>query len=131
MIPRRAASDRWEPALSTTSPTLSGPPVGRTAAGGIAVAAGTTAANVLSYGLSLAGARLLAPEQYGLFVALLAVTLVASVPALALQAVVAVRVVRAGGAAAGPWPRRSGSGWPRPARCWSSACWPPRCWTAS
>ena len=100
MIPRRAASDRWEPALSTTSPTLSGPPVGRTAAGGIAVAAGTTAANVLSYGLSLAGARLLAPEQYGLFVALLAVTLVASVPALALQAVVAVRVVRAGGAGA-------------------------------
>ena len=32
MIPRRAAADRWEPALSTTSPTLSGPPVGRTAA---------------------------------------------------------------------------------------------------
>jgi O-antigen/teichoic acid export membrane protein len=62
------------------------------------VAAGTTVANVLSYGLSLAGARLLAPEQYGVFVALLAVTLVASVPALALQAVVAVRVVRAGGA---------------------------------
>jgi O-antigen/teichoic acid export membrane protein len=59
------------------------------------VAAGTTVANVLSYGLSLAGARLLAPEQYGVFVALLAVTLVASVPALALQAVVAVRVVRA------------------------------------
>jgi O-antigen/teichoic acid export membrane protein len=77
---------------------LSGPPVGRTAAGGIAVAAGTTVANVLSYGLSLAGARLLAPEQYGVFVALLAVTLVASVPALALQAVVAVRVVRAGAA---------------------------------
>jgi len=87
--------------LSTTSSTLSGSPVGRTAAGGIAVAAGTTVANVLSYGLSLAGARLLAPEQYGLFVALLAVTLVASVPALALQAVVAVRVVRAGGAGAG------------------------------
>ena len=62
------------------------------------MAAGTTVANVLSYGLSLAGARLLAPEQYGVFVALLAVTLVASVPALALQAVVAVRVVRAGGA---------------------------------
>jgi O-antigen/teichoic acid export membrane protein len=61
------------------------------------VAAGTTVANLLSYGLSLAGARLLAPEQYGVFVALLAVTLVASVPALALQAVVAVRVVRAGG----------------------------------
>ena len=59
------------------------------------MAAGTTVANVLSYGLSLAGARLLAPEQYGVFVALLAVTLVASVPALALQAVVAVRVVRA------------------------------------
>ena len=61
------------------------------------MAAGTTVANLLSYGLSLAGARLLAPEQYGVFVALLAVTLVASVPALALQAVVAVRVVRAGG----------------------------------
>ena len=87
-----------EPALSTTSPTLSDPPAGRTvAAGGIVVAAGTTVANLLSYGLSLAGARLLAPEQYGVFVALLAVTLVASVPALALQAVVAVRVVRAGG----------------------------------
>jgi O-antigen/teichoic acid export membrane protein len=75
---------------------LPGTPVERTAtSGGIAAAAGTTVANVLSYGLSLAGARLLAPEQYGLFVALLAVTLVASVPALALQAVVAVRVVRA------------------------------------
>ena len=35
---------RGEPALSTTSPTLSDPPAGRTvAAGGIAVAAGTTA----------------------------------------------------------------------------------------
>jgi O-antigen/teichoic acid export membrane protein len=78
---------------------MSGAPGGRTAAsGGIAVAAGTTVANVLSYGLSLAGARLLAPEQYGVFVALLAVTLVASVPALALQAVVAVRVVRSAGA---------------------------------
>jgi O-antigen/teichoic acid export membrane protein len=84
------------PALSTPTPTLPGTPVERTAAaGGIAAAAGTTVANVLSYGLSLAGARLLAPEQYGVFVALLAVTLVASVPALALQAVVAVRVVRA------------------------------------
>ena len=78
---------------------MSGPQAGRTAAsGGIAVAAGTTVANVLSYGLSLAGARLLAPEQYGVFVALLAVSLVASVPALALQAVVAVRIVRAAGA---------------------------------
>jgi O-antigen/teichoic acid export membrane protein len=94
VIPKPAAAPtRGEPALSTTSQTLPG---GRTAAaGGIAVAAGTTVANVLSYGLSLAGARLLAPEQYGVFVALLAVTLVASVPALALQAVVAVRVVRA------------------------------------
>jgi O-antigen/teichoic acid export membrane protein len=45
--------------------------------------------------LSLAGARLLVPSEYGVLVALLAVTLVASVPALALQAVVAVRVVRA------------------------------------
>ncbi len=75
---------------------MPGTPVERTAtSGGIAAAVGTTVANVLSYGLSLAGARLLAPEQYGVFVALLAVTLVASVPALALQAVVAVRVVRA------------------------------------
>lgn len=37
------------------------------------------------------------PSEYGVLVALLAVTLVASVPALALQAVVAVRVVRAAG----------------------------------
>lgn len=64
-------------------------------AGGIAAAVGTTLANVLSYGLSLAGARLLHPTEYGVLVALLAVTIVASVPALALQAVVAVRVVRA------------------------------------
>lgn len=63
--------------------------------GGIAAAVGSTLANVLSYGLSLAGARLLVPAEYGLFVALLAVSIVASVPALALQAVVAVRVVRA------------------------------------
>jgi O-antigen/teichoic acid export membrane protein len=52
-------------------------------------------ANLLAYVLSLAAARLLVPEEYGLLVALLAVVIVASVPALALQAVVAVRVVRA------------------------------------
>lgn len=55
---------------------------------------GTTVGNVLAYGLSLAGARLLAPSEYGVFVALLAVSIVASVPSLAVQAVVAVRVVR-------------------------------------
>jgi O-antigen/teichoic acid export membrane protein len=75
----------------------SGPADGRAlAGGGLAVAVGSTVANVLAYGLSLAGARLLAPADYGLLVALLAVALVGSVPALALQAVVAVRVVRAG-----------------------------------
>jgi O-antigen/teichoic acid export membrane protein len=52
-------------------------------------------ANLLAYGLSLAAARLLVPAEYGLLVALLAVSIVASVPALALQAVVAVRMVRA------------------------------------
>jgi O-antigen/teichoic acid export membrane protein len=87
------------PVLTTTTTPFSGPPAERTAAsGGIAAAVGTTLANVLSYGLSLAGARLLAPTEYGVLVALLAVTLVASVPALALQAVVAVRVVRASAA---------------------------------
>ena len=93
-----AAADPGVP-LTTTTTTPSAGPAERTAtAGGIAAAVGTTAANVLSYGLSLAGARLLAPAEYGVLVALLAVTLVASVPALALQAVVAVRVVRASGA---------------------------------
>lgn len=67
--------------------------------GGVAAAVGTTIANLLAYGLSLAGARLLVPAEYGLLVALLAVTIVASVPSLALQAVVAVRVVRAPAAA--------------------------------
>ena len=65
-------------------------------AGGVAAAVGSTVANLLAYALSLAGARLLAPAEYGLLVALLAVAIVASVPALAVQAVVAVRVVRAG-----------------------------------
>lgn len=65
------------------------------ATGGVAAAIGTTLANVLAYGLSLAGARLLPPSEYGVLVALLAVSIVASVPSLALQAVVAVRMVRA------------------------------------
>ncbi|HST67006.1 MAG TPA: oligosaccharide flippase family protein [Mycobacteriales bacterium] len=95
MIPIRAAAD---PGVVLTTTTSAPTGAERTAtAGGIAAAVGTTAANVLSYGLSLAGARLLAPADYGVLVALLAVTLVASVPALALQAVVAVRVVRAAG----------------------------------
>jgi O-antigen/teichoic acid export membrane protein len=98
VIPISAAADPGVPLTTTTTPTA-GAPAERTAtAGGIAAAVGTTAANILSYGLSLAGARLLAPSEYGVLVALLAVTLVASVPALALQAVVAVRVVRATGA---------------------------------
>lgn len=63
--------------------------------GGVAAAVGSTVANLLAYVLSLAGARLLAPSEYGLLVALLAVAIVAAVPALALQAVVAVRMVRA------------------------------------
>jgi O-antigen/teichoic acid export membrane protein len=94
-----AAVEPGESALTTTTSSLPGAPAARVVtSGGIAAAAGTTAANVLSYGLSLAGARLLAPAEYGVLVALLAVTLVASVPALALQAIVAVRVVRAGAA---------------------------------
>lgn len=77
--------------LTTTKPL----PGRTTASGGVAAAVGTTVANIMSYGLSLTGARLLTPSEYGVLVALLAVTIVASVPALALQAVVAVRVVRA------------------------------------
>ena len=91
-----AASSRESPLTSTSTVLPAGSTAERTAtAGGVAAAVGTTLANVLSYGLSLAGARLLHPTEYGVLIALLAVTIVASVPALALQAVVAVRVVRA------------------------------------
>ena len=72
-----------------------GTPTRPLVASGAAAAVGSTVANLLAYALSLAGARLLVPAEYGLLVALLAVAIVAAVPALALQAVVAVRMVRA------------------------------------
>ena len=96
-----AADSRRGATLSSTRTITGADPTrldrSAAASGGIAAAVGTTAANLLSYGLSLAGARLLAPSAYGVLVALLAVSIVASVPALAVQAVVAVRVVRAAG----------------------------------
>ncbi|MFL6136170.1 MAG: hypothetical protein ACJ74O_00005, partial [Frankiaceae bacterium] len=73
----------------------------------VAVAVLTGLANALGYGFNVAVSVLLGPARYGAVAALAAGTLVASVPAIALQAVAARRtVVAAGGpegAAALPW----------------------------
>ncbi|MBM7365588.1 polysaccharide biosynthesis protein [Gordonia hydrophobica] len=58
------------------------------------VTAGTLLANVLAYVVQVPASRLLGPDGYGEFAVLGAAMLVASVPALALQAVIARQVVR-------------------------------------
>ena len=58
------------------------------------VTVGTLLANVLAYAVQVPASRLLGPDGFGEFAVLGAAMLVASVPALALQAVVARQVVR-------------------------------------
>ncbi|GAC58731.1 hypothetical protein GOHSU_47_00170 [Gordonia hirsuta DSM 44140 = NBRC 16056] len=58
------------------------------------VTAGSLIANLLAYLVQLPASRLLGPAGYGEFAVLLAAMLVLSVPALALQSVVAREVVR-------------------------------------
>jgi len=58
------------------------------------VTAGTLLANLLAYAAQVPASRLLGPDGFGEFAVLGAAMLVASVPALALQAVVARQVVR-------------------------------------
>lgn len=61
------------------------------------VTAGSLVANLLAYLVQLPASRLLGPAAYGEFAVLLAAMLVLSVPALALQSVVAREVVRGRG----------------------------------
>ncbi|ALG87048.1 polysaccharide biosynthesis protein [Gordonia phthalatica] len=58
------------------------------------VTVGTLLANVLAYAVQVPASRVLGPDGFGEFAVLGAAMLVASVPALALQAVVARQVVR-------------------------------------
>lgn len=74
----------------TTFPTSS-----RARGGGLAVAVALAAANLLGYGFNLVASRLLGPAGYGAVAALLGLVLIGNVIALALQAVVARRAVRA------------------------------------
>lgn len=59
-----------------------------------AVAAGTGVANLLGYALTVTGARVLVPAEFGAFSALLAVVIVGNVAALAVQATVARDLAR-------------------------------------
>jgi hypothetical protein len=74
----------------TTFPTSS-----RARGGGFAVAVALAAANLLGYGFNLVASRRLGPAGYGAVAALLGLVLIGNVIALALQAVVARRAVRA------------------------------------
>lgn len=62
--------------------------------GGGLVAPALTLVNVVGYVLAVAASRALDPDGYGELTALLGVLLLASVPALAVQAVVARSVAR-------------------------------------
>lgn len=68
-----------------------------------AVAIGTGVANVLGYGLTVIGARLLGPGEFGAFSALLALVIVGNVVALAVQATTARAVVRDGTTSTAVW----------------------------
>jgi O-antigen/teichoic acid export membrane protein len=75
-------------------------PRSRWLAGAGAVAVGTSVSNVLGYALTVVGARLLEPADFGAFSALLAVVIVGFVAALAAQATTARAA--AGQASVGP-----------------------------
>ncbi|MDQ1652832.1 MAG: hypothetical protein QOI35_2032 [Cryptosporangiaceae bacterium] len=67
---------------------------------GAVVAAGSMAANVLAFGLTLALGRIFSSATFGAASALLAVAIVGQVPAMALQVVAARRIALGGPAAA-------------------------------
>ena len=67
---------------------------GAVVAGAGAVAVGASLANALGYVLTVAGARLLGPEEFGAFGALLALVIVGNVAALAVQATSASATAR-------------------------------------
>ena len=69
------------------------PRVRRLLSGSLFVAVGLAAAQVLAYLLNLIAARLLGPQSYGAFAALMSVMLIASTVALGLQAASSKRVV--------------------------------------
>ncbi|MGH8828053.1 MAG: oligosaccharide flippase family protein, partial [Jiangellaceae bacterium] len=69
-----------------------GPVLNRTLTGAGAVAVATSVANILAYFLTVVGARLLGPAEFGAFGALLAVIIVGYVAALAVQATTAKAV---------------------------------------
>lgn len=72
-----------------------GRPRGARLAGvGLFLAVATTGANLLGYAFSVVLSRSLGPEQYGALAALLALGLVGSVPAVAMQLLVAREVAR-------------------------------------
>jgi len=64
------------------------------------VAAATTITNVASYLMSLAGARLLTPQEFGAFGALLGLSIIGSTLAIAAQTVAARGVAATDAAAA-------------------------------
>lgn len=70
------------------------PSTGRALAAAGTVAVATSLANVLGYVLTVVGARLLGPEEFGAFGALLALVIVGTVAAMAVQATSAQTVAR-------------------------------------
>ena len=81
------------------------PRVRRLLSGSILVAVGLAVAQALAYLLNLVAARLLGPQTYGAFAALMSVMLIASTVALGLQAASSKRVV------ATPASERPSVGW--------------------
>lgn len=85
------------PANATNNATTGGPPAGRGAGallrGTAAVAIGLAIAQGLGYALNLVGARVLGPDTFGAFGALMSLLLIGNVVALGIQAVAARRLV--------------------------------------
>ncbi len=74
--------------------------------GGLALAAATVLANLLGYAFAVVLSRALGPGDYGALAAMLALGLIGSVPAIALQLLVA-REVASGSSKAAEWVRTS------------------------
>lgn len=104
--PRGDAATREEAALEAAVLDEAPPPRGAPAAGagtvvrGGALLAGALAvSNGFGYALNLVASRVLGPEEFGAFAALMGIVLVANVGALALQSVTARRLATDGAAA--------------------------------
>jgi O-antigen/teichoic acid export membrane protein len=74
--------------------------------GGLALAAATVLSNLLGYAFAVVLSRALGPGDYGALAAMLALGLIGSVPAIALQLLVA-REVASGSSGAAEWVRTS------------------------